>query len=217
MAVHFQRTLYAGLVALGVTLLLTTARPDPGPGLVSGLGLSAAGLLSLTGLRSLLRETRLSRSGQRLKAHAESWFPAALILHQNFFIALILLPLWWATAELGFPATPFMHTLLMLLLGLAPLRRILEGTHTETASAGREILMEGLRYIFYSLLAILLTTCVARQGQTPGEVAPAPSPGAIFLWMPCVLIVLTCFVLFLDHILRKMPPREEIVVKDTLE
>jgi hypothetical protein len=38
MVVHFQRTLYAGLVALGVTLLLATARPDPGPGLVAGLG-----------------------------------------------------------------------------------------------------------------------------------------------------------------------------------
>jgi hypothetical protein len=120
-------------------------------------------------------------------------------------------------AELGFPATPFMHVVLMLLLGLAPLRRILEGTHTESASAAREIVMEGLRYTYYSLLAILLTTCVARQGQTPGGSETAPSPGSIFLWMPCVLIVLTCFVLFLDHILRKMPPREEIVVKDTLE
>lgn len=217
MAIHYQRTFYAGMVALGVNVLLATARPDPGPGLVAGLGLSGAGLLSLAGLRGLLHESRLTGPGHNLKTRADAWFPAALILHQNYFIALILLPLWWATAELGFPASPFMHVVLLLLLGLAPWRRILEGTHTEAASAGREILMEGLRYTYYSLLAILITTCIARQGQTDHQSTPPPATGSIFLWLPCVLIVLTCFILFLDHILRKMPPREEVVAKDTLE
>lgn len=217
MAVHFQRTLYAGLVALGVNLLLTAARPDPGPGLVACLGLSVAALLSLCGLRDLLRETRLSQPCRLLKSRADAWFPATLVLHQNFFIALILLPLWWATADLGFPASPFTNALIFFLLGISPLRRILEGTHTDLSSAGREILMEGLRYLFVAALTILLTTWLAQMGQAPGATGQAPSPGAIILWMPCVLIVLTCFVLFLDHILRKMPPREEIVVKDTLE
>lgn len=217
MTTHFQRTFYAGVVALGVALLFAAARPDPGPGLVAGMGLAGAGLLSLFGFRTLLKEPQRRAYLQRFQTLSEQWFPVVLILHQNYFIALILTTLWNAVADLGFPFTPFMTTLLYLLLVLAPLRRILEGTHDEASSSGREILMEGLRYTYYSLLAILLTTCVARRGYTADEAAAAPSPGSIFLWMPCILIVLTCFILFLDHILRKMPPRAEAEAKDTLD
>ncbi len=218
MTIHYRHTWYAGWMALGVSALLATARPHPGPGLVSCAGLSASGLLLLAGLRGLLTEPRLRWPFHRWAPHADRWFPIALIALQNFFITLALLPLWFATADLGFPATPVMHILLLLLFVLAPLRRILQGTHPLEPTVPREVIMEFLRYTYVCVIALFVTLLISHMNNPASDQAAAePSVGAIFLWLPCILINLGCFVLFVDHLVRKLPPPPAPETKDTLD
>ena len=218
MTIHFRHTWYAGWMALGVSALLATARPDPGPGLVACAGLSAAGLFLAAGLRGLLSEPQLHWPFQRWIPHADRWFPIVLISLQNYFITLALLPLWFATADLGFPATPALHILLLLLFMLAPLRRILQGTNPPEPTVAREVFTEFLRYFYVCVIALFVTLLISRMN-APAQDQPAaePSVGAIFLWLPCILINLGSFVLFVDHLVRKLPPPPAPETKDTLD
>lgn len=218
MNIHYRHTWYAGWMALGVSALLAMARPDPGPGLVACAGLSAAGLLLLAGLRGLMTEPHVHWPFHRWTPHADRWFPMALIALQNYFITLALLPLWFATEDLGFPATRTLHILLLLLFMLAPLRRILQGTHPLETSVTREVIMEFLRYTYVCLIALFVTLLMSRMN-VPADDQPGtePSAGAIFLWLPCILINLGCFVLFVDHLVRKLPPPPVTETKDTLD
>lgn len=216
--VHYRRTATSGLVALGIVLLLAGSQPNPGPSLVACGGWSAGGLLVLFGLRGLPRERRLRSLTQAWIPRLDQWFPATLVFLQNLFIALTLLPLWMATVNLGFPATPLLHGLLIGLLALAPVHRILQGTHTTTASAGREIVVELVRYTYVCWFTLFLTALMHRLMTPPGGPSHQPwSAGVIFLWLPCVLVMLGSLVLFLDHLVRKMPAPQAPAETDTLD
>lgn len=218
MTLHYRHTWYAGWMALAVSVLLLASQPDPGPGLFACTGLSASGLCLLTGLRGLLHESSLRWPFRTWLERAETWYPMALISFQNYFVTLALLPLWYATEDLGFPATPTLHTLLVLLFVLAPVRRIFQGTHTLTSSVRREVIMEFLRYTYVCVIALFVTLLMARLGSPAGrQPGTEPSAGAIFLWLPCTLIHIGCFVLFVDHLVRKLPPAPVMESKDTLE
>lgn len=216
--VHYRRTLTAGALAIGISALLALTQPDLGPALVASIGLATAGLLLLAGYRGLLREPAPWAVLAWMARRADRWFPATMVVAQNLFIAMTLLPLWWAIAKLGFSAGPALNVLLIILLVLAPLRRILQGTHTAEASAARDVLVEFLRYTFICLLVVFITLLASRVMAPPGTGGGDPaSQVALFLWVPCVLVMLGCIVLFLDHLVRKLPTAPAPEVKDTLD
>lgn len=206
MKVHFRRTLLTGVVPIGIALLLGSSRPAPGPGLFASAGIAAAGLLMVLGLHGLHREESLARPSRWLVKNSDRWYPALLIILQNLFISLTVLLLWFATADLGFPATPLLHAQLMVLLGLSPVRRVLHGTYPPDPSAWRELLVEFLRYVHASLVASFLASLLTRLMIPPGErLEQGLPPGLIFIWVPAVLVIITSIILFIDHVLRKMP------------
>lgn len=218
MKVHFRRTLLSGVVPIGIAILLGSSRPTPGPGLFASAGVAAAGLLMLFGLHGLHREEHLARISRWLVKYTDRWFPALLIILQNLFIALTVLLLWFATAELGFPATPLLHVQLVVLLGLAPLRRVLHGTYPANPPPWRELLVELLRYLHASLVASFVASLLTRLMIPPGErLEQGLPPGLILIWVPAVLVIITSIILFIDHVLRKMPAPIHSEEKDALD
>ena len=218
MKIHFRRTLLAGVVPVGIALLLAYSRPAPGPGLVASAGVAAAGLLMLFGFHGLHREPHLTRLSRWLVNNTDRWFPALLIILQNLFIALTVLLLWFATTELGFPATPLLHAQLVVLLALSPLRRVLHGTYPADPPPWRELLVELLRYLHASLVASFVASLLTRLMIPPGErLEQGLPPGLIFIWVPAVLVVITSVILFIDHVLRKMPAPIHTGEKDALD
>lgn len=218
---YFRRTAWIGGVALGLCIWMGAAHyPSIGPGLYANAGFSAGGLLLLWGMRALHLPPYApkTRWGAWLARRGNDWFPAFLIGLQGWFVLLMALLIWFSIAELGFAAHTAHHLTLLGILLLAPVRRILRGSQPPHPSPRRELLSEGLGY----LNAILITLFAAFVGSTaslpPGEPLTGELPlGIILLWLAAVLIVMTCIVLFIDHIVRKMPPAAIPEKKDTLE
>ncbi len=218
MRVHFRRTLVTGLLPVGIALFMAASPKALGPGWYSTVGLAAAGLLLLTGLRGLHTESRLTRSARWLVQHTEGWYAALLVMLQNYFVAILVLLLWFAIADLDFPATPLQNVLLLALLLLAPVRRILDGTYTPNPGPLREILMESLRYLNASLIAVFVASTLSTIMMPPGDnFANGLPPTLVLVWLPAVLVVLGSGVLLIDHILRKMPAPPPTLLKDTLD
>ena len=219
MRIHFQRALVAGLLPIGIALLLAGSRPQPGPGLLASAGLAAAGVLILLGARGLHKEATLCRPARWLVRTSDRWYPPTLIIAQNFFIALMVLQLWFAMAELGLPTTVWLNLQLLVLLVLAPARRILLGSVPLQPSPRREIVAEFIRYTFIALIALFAATFTTRLMFPPGSsplTGPLP-PGLIIVWMAAELVNLGCLILFLDHVLRKMAPAGAEEHKDALD
>ena len=216
--IHFRRTVVAGVLPLFMALLLATGKSQAGPGSLAGGGLAVAGLLMLFGLRGLHQESELTRPARWMVEHSDRWFPALLLLLQNFFIALCVLQLWFTTAALGFPATLLQHALIIALLVLSPIRRILHGTYPPQPSAWRELTVEFLRYVNASLGALFLATLITRLMVPPGDRMSQGLPaGVILVWVPAVLVMLGSIILFIDHVLRKMPTPAPTTEKDALD
>lgn len=216
--IHFRRTLVAGVLPLLMAVLLATSQARPGPGHYAGGGLALAGLLLLFGLRDLHRVPPLSRAARWLVQRSDRWFPAALLMLQNFFIALCVLQLWFASTALGVPVTLLQHALLVTILLLSPLRRILHGTYPPQPSPRRELAVEFLRYLNASVVALFLASLCTRLMVPPGDrMSQGLPPGVILTWMPAVLVILGSVILFIDHVLRKMPPAPPTTEKDALD
>lgn len=218
MRVHFRRTLVTGLLPIGIALFMAASPDTLGPGWYSTVGLAGAGLLLLMGLRGLHTEPRLTPPARWLVQHTDGWYAALLVLLQNYFIGILVLLLWFAIADLDFPATPLQNVMLLALLILSPVRRIMDGTYTANPSPLREIVMESLRYLNASLIAVFVASTLSRIMMPPGDkFANGLPPTLVLVWLPAVLVVLGSFILLIDHILRKMPAPAPTLLKDTLD
>lgn len=217
---YYAKTLGMGVVALLLAIWFGVAhRPLTGPGIYASAGFSAAGLLILWGLRNIQRGKLHTRWGNWLKARTEQTFPAILILSQGWFLLLIAMLIWFTIVELGFAANTLQHALLLLILLFIPVRRILAGTESQHPSPRRELTTQGLTYLNVAIITLFLaaatsSTMLPQQEQVFSSEIPM---GAILIWLGAILIILTCVVLFLDHIVRKMPTTPKPEEQDTLD
>jgi hypothetical protein len=216
---YYRRTLVIGLVPLGLSIWLgTTHYPLVGPGIFANAGFSFAGLLLLCSVRAMLRVPPRSRWAQRLMARIDTVFPALLVSLQGWFVMLSALLLWFTVRELGYPANLFHDAVLISILLLAPVRRILRGTEPQNPPPRRELLSEGLGNLNVILITLFAAAIMTTSSLPPGQPLTGEIPSIVlFTWMASVLVVLTCVILFLDHIVRKMPPTVHVEEKDSLD
>ncbi|HMP75667.1 MAG TPA: hypothetical protein PKE12_05150 [Kiritimatiellia bacterium] len=216
---YYRRTLAIGAVPLALSIwLAVTQFPLIGPGLYANAGLSLAGLLLLWSVRAMQREPPRSVWGRGIMNHIDALYPALLVSLQGWFVMLSALLIWFTVTELGFPANAFHHGLLVGILLLSPVRRVLRGTEPPHPSPRRELLMEGLGNLNAILITLFVTAIMTTSNLPPGVPLTGEIPPLLlFTWMGAVLVVLTCVILFLDHIVRKMPPTIREEQKDTLD
>lgn len=216
---HYRRTLATGVVPVVLAMILWYSRfPQGGPGLYSAAGLGLGGLLMLMGVRRAHEEPAAGAFARALVRHSDVWYPAYLLASQNFFIALTALLLWFTICDLGFAASWVQHALLVLLLALSPIRRILDGTEPTHPGPWRELLSEGLRHLNACTVAIFAAGCVSIVILPPDQPLTRSLPaGVVLAWMPAALVVIGSVILFIDHLLRKMPAPPPAEAKDELE
>lgn len=216
---HFRRTVVTGLVPVVLAVILWYSRfPHGGPGLYSVAGLGAAGLLMLAGVRMAHEEPNIGRLARALVSRSDTWYPAYVLATQNLFIALTALLLWFTICDLGFAASWMQHSLLVLLLLLSPVRRIMAGTEPAHPGPWRELLSEGLRYVNACTVAFFAAGCLTVVIIPPDEPLTRSLPaGVVLAWLPAVLVAIGSVILFIDHLLRKMPAPPPPEEKDELE
>lgn len=218
---YYAKTLGMGVVSLFLAIWFGYAhRPLTGPGIYASAGFSAAGLLIVWGLRNLHRAKLRSRWATWLKERSKQKFPVILIFSQGWFLLLTAMLIWFTIVELGFIANTLQHALLFLVLLLIPVRRILAGTDSHSISPRRELTARGLTYLNVMVITLFIASAVSNTilpEQQAGVFANEAPLGAILVWLSAVLILLTCFVLFLDHIVRKMPTSPKSEEQDTLD
>ncbi len=217
-AQYYRRTLAVGAVPLLLAVWLGTAYfPRIGPGLYANAGLSLAGLLLLWSVRDMQARPPVSRWGRWIAQRMDSIFPALLIGLQGWFVLLAAVLIWNTVSELGFTAGRMNTVALMGILLLAPIRRILAGTELQNPPPLRELFTEALGYLNAILVTLFIAGFLTALDQSQGTRTGEPPMGIIIVWMFATLVILTCIILFLDHIVRKMPPmhREEEI--DTLD
>jgi hypothetical protein len=216
---HFRRTFAAGLVPVGLALLTWWSHfPRGGPGIYATAGLAISGLLMLWSLRAVHSDAGISGLSRRLIARSDRWYPAALILAQSFFIALTVLLLWFTICELGFAASWLQHSLLIAYLLLLPIRRILQGTEPMHPSPLHELVMEFLGYLNTCIVTLFIAGCATLALLPPDKPLTGELPPSIVLvWLPAILVIITCVILLIDHVLRKMPQPAATEAKDELD
>lgn len=216
---YYRKTLVMGAVSLLLGIWIGAAHmPMMGPGVFANTGFSAAGLLLLWSLRNVHQVSPQTRWGTWLKQKTEAPFPAVLIGLQGWFLSLIALLMWFTVTELGFPANGFHHTMLLGILFLIPIRRILNGTEPPHPTPWRELITEALGYLNVCLITLFVAAVASTASLPPDKPLTGELPmGIIFIWMAAVLVVLTCIILLLDHIVRKMPPTIRTEEQDTLD
>lgn len=216
---HYRRTLIIGLVPFLLSLWLAKSHfPQIGPGLWATAGFSLSGLLALWSLKGMIDYPPHSRVAIWYAKNAQDLFPATLIVMQGWFVLITACLIWFSFAELGYGATVFHHILLLGILLLAPIRRILRGTEPQHPSPRRELLTEGIDYLNVCMFTLFIAACMSLFILPPGTLITHEVPlGLILVWFIATMVVLTCVVLFVDHIVRKMPPPPEAERPDSID
>jgi hypothetical protein len=218
--VQFYRlTLAVGAVPLLLALWLGTAYyPRIGPGIYANAGLSLAGLLLLWSVREMQFYPPTSRWGRWIAQHMDDLFPALLIGLQGGFIVLAALLIWNTLPDLGFSPGRMSSIALFGILLLSPVRRILAGTAPAAPSAPRELITESLGYLSAIFATLFIAGFLTQLVPPPEDPESEPFPmGTIIIWVLATLAVLTCVILFIDHVVRKMPPARRDDKIDTLD
>ncbi len=206
-AEHYRRTLAIGAVPMVLSVWLAFSHaPRVGPGLWAAAGFSLSGLLSLWSLKRMLAVPPRARLAGWYARNAQSLYPAALIVTQGWFVLLSTCLIWFTFIGLGYTVTPAHHILLGGVLLFAPIRRILRGTEPMHPSPLRELMTEGLDYLNACVFTLFVAAFASLFILPPGTLITHEVPlGLILVWFVATIVILTCIILFLDHIVRKMP------------
>jgi len=215
---HRTRLLMYAWLPVATAIVLAFSKPPPGPGLISVTGLGIAGLLVFAALRRLDASEGAGPIARALAPRRDQWFPAVMVLSQNYFASLTICLLWFTMVDLGFSAGPLQHILLVAVLALSPLKRLLFGTYPAQPSPLREITLEFVRYSYAALFTLFLASVITRSMLPPGErLTTTLPPALIVIWVFALLVNITCVILFIDHLLRKMPPADTSQPQDVLD
>ena len=198
-----------GFVPAGLILVLFYAYgAKSGPGLWMGLGVALALQLALWSARSLPRypEGR-TRLGSRFSASIDGWLPPFVILIQAGFLGVTTAVLWFTLIELGFDSSLSQHICIALWVVLQPIRRIAHLRSVEHSHKSDEVVYHLAHYLSHITLTFFIAvTC--NNLMIPTQAAPGNSPVApLLVWIPAILAIISFAVLFVDHVLRKLPPR----------
>lgn len=214
---YYRRTLAVGAVPLALALALAAAYfPRIGPGLFANAGLTLAGLMTLWSVRDMQTRAPVSRWGRWIVSRMDDLFPALLIGLQGWFVLMTTVLIWFTVAELGFRGSIFSGCMLFGILLLAPIRRILAGTEPPHPHPLRELLSEGLGHLNTILVTLFVAGSLTSLNR-PDPTNTEPPMMIIVIWLAATLVILTCVILFLDHIVRKMPPIPREEPADTLD
>jgi hypothetical protein len=186
--------------------------PRIGPGIFSNAGLCLSGLLLLWSVHEMQFQAPTTRWGRWIVQHIDDLFPALLIALQGGFIILAAMLIWFTLPDLGFSPGPMSSISLFGILVLSPIRRILAGTAPPNPTARRELLTEALGYLSTILATLFIAGFLTHMVPPPEDPEAENVPmGTIIIWVLATLTILTCIILFVDHIVRKIPPsrREE--------
>lgn len=200
---HSRLAQRMGWIPAGLTLVLFYAYgAKSGPGLWMALGLSLAFQMMLWSARALPdHPAGRTRWGNRLAASADAWYPYFLIWIQGAFMALTGVIFWSTLGELGYRGGTAQTALLVGWLLLQPIRRSARLAAAESKTARAEVVYYMAHYLGWSLLTVFIALVV---GDVASSGSASPLAG-LFLWIPVVLIVLTQAILFVDHVVRKLP------------
>ncbi len=205
---HYMRTFLLGFIPTGVALMMMYAQPeDHSPFVVSILGLSIAFQMILWSGREIHR-TRdpLTPAGQHLVSISDAWFPHFLMFMQGLNICITVLLLWFSICALGFKSVAIQHVILFFALILHPLRRMLTYAVITETTRRKEIARELVHYLQIIFLTLFLAMTFHLVMLPPEQLQSDTLPlGAIMLWVPAILVIISCVVLFIDHIVRKQP------------
>lgn len=194
-------------MAVAVTLIAAHGIRT-GPGLWMALGASAALALMLWSAYAIHRpwpgRTRLAC---RMAAASDSWFPTFVIFVQGGIAAVTLLMFCFTLVELGYRSAPMQFPLLAALLILLPFRRLSRLRNAEQSTAGRELTALFAQYLHWILLTLFLATTIGNLGPSGPAASTDESVGGLLIWIPAILVIVSCVVLFIDHVIRKMPRR----------
>lgn len=198
-----------GLLPIAVALILFYAHgAKSGPGLWMALGLGVGLQLMLWSGHALHRSRRgRSKLGDRLVARSDTWFPSFLIVIQGGFTAIILLTFWFTLQELGYRSMIAQYVLIAALLVLLPVRRIVRLKAAEDPTVANEIIYFTLYYCHWILVTLFIATTIQALVFPDQLVSSSFPTGMLFIWIPAVLGIIGSAVLFVDHVIRKLPAR----------
>lgn len=210
----YHRAQLVGLVPTGLGLLLIVSAPGAaGPGLWAALGVAAGLELVLWGCHALhAASEEASALGQRLIRSSDRWYPATLFILHHLFLILLLVMLWTALTGLGLPTSPLLHGVFAALVLLLPLRGLLHEPAVSATPRGRELACNFTHYLLIALSTLFVALILTGFMLPPGEplLREVPPP-VIVVWVPAILVMLLCLLLFLQEIVRPRstvkPPR----------
>jgi hypothetical protein len=198
-----------GLLPIAVVLILFYAHGSrSGPGLWMALGFSVTLQLFLWSGSALPRYPKNRSSlGSRLADSADVWFPYLLILVQGGFVAITALLFWFTIGELGIRSNLLQNILLVIWLVLQPIRRITRIQANQSKAFGDDLLHSLVHYLGWIVLTLFIVVTI-QVSMSANRSLTSDSPFAgLFVWIPATLMVIANIVLFVDHVLRKLPRR----------
>lgn len=197
-----RRAQLLGLVPVAVALALLEARGQrAGAGLWAGFGLAFGLQLVLWGACDIVfGDSPLSPAAVRLKASRDAWFPAFLFGTQTGFLLVAVALMWLTLCDVGFPATVWQHLQVALLAAAIPVSRWTRETARVRETPRASIAAEAVNYATVVLSVLLVASSMTLFMVPAGEPLSADMfPLVLALWVITVLVVLTCVILFLDH------------------
>ena len=205
-AEHYNKTFWLAWMPAGVAALMIYAKgSSAGAGLWGGLGFAMAVQMILWSGRAIHRpRQRLSPFSRKLVETSDTWFPQFLITIQGAVTGITILLLWFTLCELGVRSMFVQHLALVLAVILIPLRRIASIRIKQAPGPKNEIRYEIIHYSQIIFVTLFIAFCFHLIIMPEGENLTSDVPlGAILLWIPACLIIVSCIVLFVDHLIRK--------------
>lgn len=186
-------------------LLIVSAPSDAGPFVWFTLGTGIGIELILWGAYRLHDVIPATRWAGLLKRRTDAWFPLFLLLTRKLLILVFSVLLWFTLQDMGFPSSPLINILFVLLLIVIPIKGfLLEYNHAAQTPAS-ELLHDGARYLIIMISSIFTATVLTTFGQSENTTASEINLAFIFVWLISILVVITCLLLFLSRLPRHRP------------
>ncbi len=199
---YYRQAQLIGLVPIFFALLLALSmRRTPGPGLWSAFGVALGLEIVLAAMYRLhLTEAPKSQRAHELIAQSDQWFPSFLFIIRHLFEILIFLMLWLCLTDLGFPGSLLMHGEFIVLLVLWPIKGLTREIVRTSNLAKHHITDEFFHYLMITTATFLVATSITHFVIPPGKTITSDiTPHVVIVWVPAILIVISCIMLFADH------------------
>lgn len=198
----YRRTQVVGLIPIVFSVMLMfSVKPSPGPGLWAVFGLALGLQMILWGVVTMHKPGEpLSERGRRLVEKSDEWLPNVLFFTQQAFLILLLTMLWLCLCQVGYPCSLPLHIIVILLIAPMPLNGWAHARAMTLRTGRSEILQSFFRYTNGILVTLFLALTLTELAKTEDATFASHVPARlIFIWVPSILIIITCVVSFAAH------------------